>query len=149
MSLFKTFSGRMECFVHILIRQQSRCLVLLHLNTTPSRLSPILTPVKTFTRNLITSQTSTRNLITSQNNKLLMLGIKMVVKSNLRSMNTQSRPNQECIVRSQPCLISIGMSLKPKQRNQNSTIVCGQGQRSSTQPTVTSRSRTLMMSLLT
>ena len=139
MSLFKASSGRMACFVHILIRQQSRCLVLLHLNTTPSRLSPILTPVKT----------STRNLITSQHNKLLILGIQMVVKSNLTSMNTQSRPNQESIVRSQACLISIGMSLKPKQRNQNSTTVCGQGRHSSTQPTVTSRSRTLMMSLLT
>ena len=65
MSLFKVFSGRMECYVHILIRLQSRCLVKCHLNTTLSRLSPILIHVKTFTS----------NLTVSQNNKLLMLGM--------------------------------------------------------------------------
>ena len=136
MSLFRALSGRMECFVHILIRQQSRCLVVWHLNITPSKLSPISNHVKTFTS----------NLLMSQNNKLLMLGMLMRLLNCPISMSTQSSPNQECTGHSQTCRISIGMSLKPKRRSQNSTIVCGQGRPSNTMPTVISQSKTPTMS---
>ena len=117
MSLYRALSGKMECFVHILIRQQSRCLVVWHLNITPSKLSPISNHVKTFTS----------NLLMSQNNKLLMLGMLMRLLNCPISMSTQSSPNQECTEHSPTCHTSIGMSPKPKRRNKSSTIVCGQG----------------------
>ena len=131
----------MESSVLILIRQQSKFLVVWHLNTTLSRLSPILNHAKTFTSN--------PNLIINQSNKLLMLGISMRLQKCPWSMSTQSRPNQECTIHLPACHISIGMYLKPKRWNQSSTIVCGQGRPSIILLTVTSQFRTPMMSLMT
>ena len=139
MSLYRALSGRMECFVRILIRQQSRFLVVWHLNTTHLKLSPISNHAKTFTS----------NLLASQNNKQLMLGMLMRLLKCPKLMSTQSSPNQECTGHSPTCRISIGMFPKPKRRSQNSTIVCGQGRPLNMMPTVISRSRTPMMSLIT